>query len=195
GIFEWNHVEGRVTGSSSFFALYGSTEQSQAPMPWSAVHGADRPKLRAAFDAALDPLGDGRVDLVHRVLHPGGALRFLHLRAHTRFTADAGSGRRPLVTEGSVLDVTELERAREQLRHTEARFDEAVRSAQFGIFEHNHLEDPAAQNVYWSPRLREIFGVGPDEPGSAATLPSRVPVEDVEMLHAVVARAHDPNGE
>lgn len=194
GLFEWNHVEDRVTGSSGFFALYGSAEKNSMQLPWSTVHGSDRSALRAAFEAALDPLGDGRVDVVHRVLHADGKLRYLHVRAQTRFTTLRGE-RRPLATAGSVLDVTELESARDQLRHTEARFDEAVRGAQFGIFEHNHLEDPAAEHVYWSPRLREIFGVDDEVPGSAKVLLSRVHPDDIDMLHATVARAHHPDGD
>jgi two-component system cell cycle sensor histidine kinase/response regulator CckA len=194
GSFEWDHVEGRVTGCERFFELYASPSGDQAGrMPWSAVHGNDRARTQAAFEAALDPAGDGCIDLIHRVLHPGGRSLVLHVRAQTRFEA-AGAGRQPVVTTGSVADVTERQRIEEQLRHTEARFDEAVRSAQFGIFEHNHIEDPAAENVYWSPRLREIFGVTDDEPGSARKLLSRVPPDDIAMLHAAVARAHQPDG-
>jgi two-component system cell cycle sensor histidine kinase/response regulator CckA len=194
GRFEWNYVDGHVSGCARFFELYGApAEPSSSEMPWASLHCKDRARTQAAFAAARDPAADGRVDLIHRVLSGSGQL-FLHVRAQTQFEAVDGD-RRAIATRGSVLDVTALERAQEQLRHTEARFDEAVRSAQFGIFEHNHLDDPAAENVYWSPRLREIFGFGPDEPGSARRLLSRVPADDVEMLHAAVGRAHDPNGD
>jgi len=195
GTFEWNHVDGRVSGCARFLELYGAhaSASGEAHAPWANVHFKDRSRTLAAFEAACDPAGDGRVDLVHRVLSPSGQSLFLHLRAQTRFE-HVGRERRPLATRGSVLDVTPLEVAREQLQHTEARFDEAVRGAQFGIFEHNHVDDPTAQNVYWSPRLREIFGVSADEPGSATTLLSRVPADDIVMLQAAVAHAHDPNG-
>jgi len=194
GRFEWNHADGRVSGCARFFELYGArAERSCGEMPWASLHCKDRARTQAAFAAARDPAGDGRVDLIHRVVSDNGQL-YLHVRAETQFEPVDGE-RRALATRGSVLDVTVLERAQDQLRHTEARFDEAVRSAQFGIFEHNHIDDPAAENVYWSPRLREIFGFGADEPGSAKTLLSRVPPDDVAMLHAAVARAHDPNGD
>ena len=194
GTFEWDHTDGTVTGCARFFELYDSAaSRASSELPWANVHAQDRERTEAAFEAARDPAGDGRVDLVHRVRHATGEALSLHVRAQTLFEP-VGSARRAIATRGSVLDVTALAQAREQLKHTEARFDEAVRGAQFGIFEHNHLEDPAAENVYWSPRLREIFGVGPDEPGSARVLLSRVPPDDIEMLHAAVARAHDPNG-
>jgi two-component system, cell cycle sensor histidine kinase and response regulator CckA len=194
GRFEWNHADGRVSGCARFFELYGApAEGSCSEMPWARLHCKDRAHTQAAFVAARDPSGDGRVDVIHRVLSDNGVL-FLHVRAQTQFGPVDGE-RRALCTRGSVLDVTVLERSQDQLRHTEARFDEAVRSAQFGIFEHNHLDDPAAQNVYWSPRLREIFGFDADEPSSVEKLLSRVPPDDVAMLHVAVARAHDPNGD
>jgi two-component system, cell cycle sensor histidine kinase and response regulator CckA len=195
GVYEWEHETGRVSGSRGFFELYGWP--GAGPMPasavWSTVHATDRAETWLAFQQALLPSGDGRVDLIHRVVHPDGKLVWLHLRAQTSFEA-VGGERRARATTGSVVEVTEHKHIEQQLRRTEARFEEAVRSAQFGIFEHNHLEDPRAENCYWSPRLREIFGVSATEPGSAATLLSRVPAEDVEMLHAAVACAHDPQG-
>jgi signal transduction histidine kinase/CheY-like chemotaxis protein len=194
GRFEWSHADGRVSGCARFFEQYGApAERSCSHMPWASLHCEDRSRTEAAFAAARDPAGDGHVDLIHRVRSATG-LRYLHVRAEAQFEAIDGE-RHAVATRGSVFDVTALERAREQLRHTEARFDEAVRSAQFGIFEHNHLEDPEVENVYWSPRLREIFGVSTDEPGSARTFIARVPPDELEMLHAAVARAHDPSGD
>src|SRR5688572_29153189 len=166
GVGEWHHDQSFVAGSPRFYELYGWPGHDPVPLEvfWSALHVADRDAARAAFERALSPAGDGDIDVIHRVVHPGGRVLWLHLRAQTTFEG-RGAGRRPRVTTGSVMDVTERERAEHELRRTQARFDEAVRSAQFGIFEHNHLEDPRAENVYWSPRMREIFGVSEDEPG------------------------------
>jgi two-component system, cell cycle sensor histidine kinase and response regulator CckA len=196
GVGEWHHADGYITGSARFFELYGWSGRDAVPVAafWAALHAADRDAARAAFERALGPAGSGEIDLIHRVVHGAGKVLWLHLRAQTTFEG-RGPSRRPRVTSGSIMDVTERERAEHELRRTRARFDEAVRSAQFGIFEHNHLEDPLAENVYWSPRLREIFGVGEDEPGSAAALLSRIPEEDIERLHQAVRRAHDPAGD
>jgi len=196
GVGEWHHERGCVTGSARFFELYGWSGSEEMPLEhfWAAVHAADRDAARAAFERALSPGGSGDLDLIHRVVHAGGRVLWLHLRAQTTFEG-RGAARRPRLTSGSIMDVTERERAEHELRRTRARFDEAVRSAQFGIFEHNHLEDPQAENVYWSPRLREIFGVSQDEPGSANTLLSRIPAEDIPRLHEAVARAHHPGGD
>jgi two-component system, cell cycle sensor histidine kinase and response regulator CckA len=186
---------GTVTGSSRFFELYGWPECTEMPADvlWSTVEARDRTQLRAAFEHAALPESDGTIDIVHRVVRGAGEFAWLRLRARVSFMLVAGE-RRAVSTKGSVADVTQLEQSERQLRHTEARFDEAVRSAQFGIFEHNHIEDPCAENVYWSPRLREIFGFGPDEPGSARAMVARIHADDFERCHAEVVRAHDPNG-
>jgi PAS domain S-box-containing protein len=195
GICQWQHTENVFTASPRFVELYGWIDGARADSAaWSTVHPDDQAKTRAAFQKAMDPEGGGRLDLVHRVLHPGGKVLWLHLRSQTRF-AQIGGQLRPQRTFGSVTDVTERKHIEQELRRTETRFEEAVRAAQFGIFEHNHIEDPKAENVYWSPRLREIFGAAADEPASAATLLSRVHPDDIEGLHRAVARAHDPNGD
>lgn len=220
GIFDWKHCgtgvglgggglsssvagvvaagtlhSGRVTGSKRFFELYGwpGSEDMPADAVWSKIDARDVGSTRAAFEHASGPEGDGSIDLAHRVVRPGGELVWLHLRAQVRFE-QVGAGRRACSTRGSVVDITERKLTEKQLQLTQARFDEAVRGAQFGIFEHNHVDDPRAENVYWSPRLREIFGVSADEPGSARTLLARIPEDDLERLHAAVARAHDPSG-
>jgi two-component system cell cycle sensor histidine kinase/response regulator CckA len=217
GIFEWKHDGngdggegslaevtpgagtlhgGLVTGSKRFFELYGwsASEDVPANAVWSKVDARDVAETRAAFERASNPEGNGSIDLVHRVAQPGGKCVWLHLRAQVRFE-QVGAKRRPYSTTGSVVDITERRQLESELRLTQARFDEAVRGAQFGIFEHNHIEDPRAENLYWSPRLREIFGFSADEPGLARTMVLRIHEDDVERLHAAVARAHDPSGD
>src|SRR5690349_6867626 len=81
GRFEWNHVQARVTGCARFFELYAApAEPSHGEMPWASLHCKDRASTQAAFAAARDPAGDGRIDLIHRVASAAGQ-RFLHVRA------------------------------------------------------------------------------------------------------------------
>ncbi|HXU60577.1 MAG TPA: PAS domain-containing protein [Polyangia bacterium] len=195
GLFEWHHAEGRFTASPRFRELYGlpQAEGESAPA-WATVHPDDQPKTDAALRRAMNPEGDGRLNIVHRVVHPGGKVLWLHQRAHTRFH-EVGGRLRPFQTLGSVIDVTERQQIEQELRRSESRIEEAVRGAQFGIFEHNHLEDPLAENCYWSPRFREMLGAPDDEPGSMRWIVDRVPADDLERLMPMVARAHDPAGD
>jgi two-component system cell cycle sensor histidine kinase/response regulator CckA len=194
GVYEWDHGCRKFTASPRFLELYGLSAATEASAAWATVHRDDRARLDAAFRQAMAPEGGGRIDLVHRAVHPDGKTFWLHLRSQTSFEPGGGAPR-PLRTVGSVMDVSERQQIEHELRLTESRFEEAVRSAQFGIFEHNHIDDPRAENVYWSPRLREMLGVSAHEPGSAMTLLSRIPPEDVEALHPAVARAHNPDGD
>jgi two-component system cell cycle sensor histidine kinase/response regulator CckA len=194
GIYEWQHAAGTFTASARFLELYGLPASTTAARAWTTVHRDDQSGLEAAFRRAMDPEGGGLLNIVHRAVHPDGKTLWLHLRSQTTFER-AGGRARPQRTWGSVMDVTERQQIEQELRRTESRFEEAVRGAQFGIFEHNHLEDPGAENCYWSPRLREMLGVTDHEPGSAMTLLSRIPPEDAEALHPAVARAHDPSGD
>jgi two-component system, cell cycle sensor histidine kinase and response regulator CckA len=195
GMYEWQHASGALVASPRFLELYGlPAATAEASAIWTAVHPDDRVRVEAAFRASMDPDGGGQVNVVHRAVHPDGKVLWLHLRSQTSFELAAGRPR-PKRTLGSVADVSERQHIEQELRRSESRIEEAVRGAQFGIFEHNHLDDPQAEHVYWSPRLREILGVTEDEPGSAKRLISRIPLEDLEQLHPAVARAHDPKGD
>ena len=63
-----------------------------------------------------------------------------------------------IVTE----DVTARVEVQRALHETEERSDQVIRLANFGIFDHDHRTG----NVYWSPVMREIYGVGSREPAS-----------------------------
>ncbi len=194
GIFEWQHAEAKFIASPRFRELYALPAVTDLPAGWPSVHPEDRSKTDAAVRQAMNPEGDGRLDLIHRVVHADGKILWLHQQAHTTFHP-VGGRMRPWRTVGSVMDVTERQQMEQELRATKRRNEEAVRGAQFGTFEHNHVEDPRAENVYWSPRFREILGATPDEPGSLLAVVSRVPPEDAEFVQAAVARAHDPDGD
>ncbi len=194
GSYEWQHAEARFIASPRFRELYELPAGTDIPADWPSVHPEDRPKTDAAVRQAMNPEGDGRLDLIHRVVHADGRVLWLHQRSQTTFHAVDGR-MRPLRTVGSAMDVTERQQIEQELRATKLRNEEAVRSAQFGTFEHNHLEDPGAQNVYWSPRFREILGASEHESGTLQAVVSRVPPEDAEFVRAAVTRAHDPNGD
>jgi PAS domain-containing protein len=197
GTYTWEHESGTFTASLRCHELYGWSREvpSGAQALWATtVHPDDQATAYQAFQASLTPAGSGQLELLHRVVHANGQVSWLQHRAQTSFEQYAGQ-LRPLRTVGSVLDMTERQNIEQALRRTENRFEEAVRAAQFGIFEHNHIEDPRAENVYWSPRMREIFGVPESEAGSAARVIGRIHPDDIEAIHQAVARAHDPNGD
>ncbi len=193
GSYEWG-APGHFLADSRCLEMYGWSGRPPKCIHelWEVVHPDDRDRTRAAFEAAAG--GAGEVDFVHRVMLRGGELEWLRHRLQNGSPLVDEASRAPLVI-GSVMNVTEQVSVEQELGRTQSRFEEAVRGAQFGIFDHNHVDDPGAQRVYWSPRLREIFGVDAEEPSSIATMLSRIPAEEHEALSRAVARAHDPSGD
>ena len=92
---------------------------------------------------------------------------------------------------GVSTDVTERKRADEALRLSDQRLQEAVRASGIGIYDHDHDAD----TIYWSPRQRENYGWGPDEPVTLQRFVDQVFPEDRERIADAVRRAHDPAGD
>ncbi len=89
------------------------------------------------------------------------------------------------------LDVTQRRLAEEALRQSEERLRQAVRVANIGIFDHDHV----AGTMYLSPEQRHIHGLAIDEPGAVERYLDLVHPEDRDRIAALVRRAHSPSGE
>jgi len=74
---------------------------------------------------------------------------------------------------------------------SEERLRQAVRVAELGIFEHDHRSN----ELYWSPKQREIFGFGPDEATSLEAFLTTVHPDDIAFVTEAVRQAHNPLGD
>ncbi len=92
-----------------------------------------------------------------------------------------------IVTE----DVTARVEAKKTLHEREERSDQVIRLASFGIFDQDHR----SETVYWSPVMRDIYGVGPNVPASFDGFIQLIHPEDRAMVVAAMARASDPVGD
>lgn len=90
-----------------------------------------------------------------------------------------------------MADVTSRRQEERALRESEERFDLAVQAAQAGIFEHDHHSDM----LYWSPRLREMYGVSSDEPASLQRYVELIHRNDRDRVLQALHQAHDPSGD
>ncbi|MDF0676083.1 MAG: PAS domain S-box protein [Nitrospira sp.] len=88
-------------------------------------------------------------------------------------------------------DVTARVEAKSALYEREERSDQVIRLANFGIFDHDHRTG----KVYWSPVMREIYGVGPNEPASLEGYIQLIHPEDREAVVMAIKQAHDPSGD
>ena len=88
-------------------------------------------------------------------------------------------------------DVTSRVEAKNALHEREERSDQVIRLAHFGIVDHDHRTG----KVYWSPVMREIYGVRPDEPASMEGYIQLIHPEDREAVVTAIKQAHDPSGD
>jgi GAF domain-containing protein len=79
----------------------------------------------------------------------------------------------------------------EALAASERRLQQAIRVADIGIFDHDHI----ANTIYLSPRDREINGLGPDEAVTLEMFIARVHPGDRERIGAAVQSSLDPSGD
>ncbi|MDC8448987.1 MAG: PAS domain S-box protein [Nitrospira sp.] len=88
-------------------------------------------------------------------------------------------------------NVTARVETQNALHEREERSDQVIRLAHFGIVDHDHRTG----KVYWSPVMREIYGVRPDEPASMEGYIQLIHPEDREAVVTAIKQAHDPSGD
>lgn len=91
---------------------------------------------------------------------------------------------------GQITETPEKTQVEQALRDSEARLDLAVQVGQVGFFEHDHRTD----SLSWSPILRDISGVGTDEPASWQRYLELVHPDDRDRVVSTVQRAHAMTG-
>ena len=150
-----------VAGSTSFTLParavlgFGDAEPFTFARFASLTHPDDVPAVARAVAAAKDPVGDGRIDLDHRVVRPDtGEVRWVCVRAETVFEG-AGADRRPVQIVGVVLDATERKRAEVLARDGQARFRLLAETAPDVILT---MDDQGAVR-YVNRAVEGVFGV------------------------------------
>ena len=88
-------------------------------------------------------------------------------------------------------DVTARVEAKNALHEREERSDQIIRLANFGIFDHNHRSG----KVYWSPVMREIYGLGAEDPASVEGYIQLIHPEDRATVAMAIKQAQDPAGD
>jgi len=156
----------------------------------ASLHPEDRQRVDEATRRAFAPEAEGRYEAEYRVVHADGAIRWVTAKGQTFFEGE-GESRRAVRVVGTVADITERKQAEEKRLASEELLQQAVDISGLGIFDY----DFRSGIVKWSPRLREMRGVGPDEPVSTAVLLERVHPEDRQKVVEAIARAEDPEGD
>lgn len=85
---------------------------------WSLVHPDDQDTVRRAMERSLDPRGDGRFAVEHRVCRPDGTIAWVQAWGRTLFEGPMDA-RRPTRSVGVILDISARKRVEETLRKSE----------------------------------------------------------------------------
>ena len=109
GVYERNYDSQACYWSRELKAIAGLPEDAE-PGSFDAlfdiIHREDLDAMQQAFSHALDPQGEGLLDLVSRLVRPDGSERWVHWVGHTRFDG-AGDQRHPKLFSGMALDITQ----------------------------------------------------------------------------------------
>jgi len=196
GVFEHNHVTDTVFVCPRMREIYGLAPGQRLTLQTLAdsVHPGDREHIRRQVSLAHAPEGDGQFDVRERIVRSDGSLRWVRCRAQTTFGQVDGQ-RGPVLTRGTVMDVTEAEILSQELQQSEHRVQQAIKASRVGLYEINFDPSKGAGQTHWSPTMRELLGFPIDAEPDYAWFSSRLHPDDAAILQAAVVRAHDPAGD
>lgn len=149
GHWEWDIPGGILRWSEEVYRLFGQSPDTLTPSYEAflqAVYPDDRDKVVAAVEQALT---QGSYQISHRVLWPDGSIR--HMQEMGRVTY--GEDGRPLRMVGTVQDITEEQRLRQQL------WDMAHHDTLTGLPNRNLLFDHLKQAIALAQRQDGVLAV------------------------------------
>jgi PAS domain S-box-containing protein len=191
GTWEYDPGSGRCNVDARCQAILGLSSRCFSYQQFlDSVHPEDRPRMERANQTRLDPESGGCYDAEYRVRWADGSVHWVAAKGRTLFQ-DAGGVRRALRVVGTVLDVTIRREAEEKLRANEELLQQAIRVSGLGIFDH----DLRTETLQWSPRAREMLGIGAAEEASIARFFETVHPEDRSRVAEVIRRGQDPCGD
>lgn len=115
GIWEWNAQTNATLWSERQKDIWGLDPQAQVTYEhWrDTIHPEDRERVLETVQRTRDPASGGEQRMEHRIVRPGGGIRWIASRG--RMLYEEGTGR-PLRLIGTVLDITTRKRADEALK-------------------------------------------------------------------------------
>jgi PAS domain S-box-containing protein len=117
GSFGWKISTGEIYWSAQTYQIFGYDHANRPTVQWvlERTHPDDRASVQQVLDQSCEP--GASFDVEHRLLMPGGAVKYLHIVA--RSLTDS-SGKLELV--GAVTDITPAKQAEEALRRSEEQW-------------------------------------------------------------------------
>lgn len=187
GIFDYDPLSGRQMFSEQAMRVWGFLPGTSLTPETvlNAVHPDDREWVRAAVKASLDPEGTGRFEVKHRIIRPDGEIRWVATSGQA--TPVNGADRERVRMIGTMLDVTEAERAGRQLRASEARFRLLADSMPQVVW----VADSDGTVRYYNSRVAGFFGARQESDGTWVWRPEVHPEDVASADSAWRAAAED----
>ena len=161
GTFGWKVRSGELVWSDETYTILGLTRETNPTLDlvFDRIHPEDRDRLQQLRDRAAQNGMD--LDVEHRILLPGGAIRYVHAVAHAGRDSSGN-----LEYMGVVTDITERKLAEEErealsrdLQESKTWLEEAQRVAHLGYW----VWDLQTDQLIWSDETYRIFGLSPQE--------------------------------
>jgi PAS domain S-box-containing protein len=185
GTFGWKVDSSELVWSEETRRILGFSRETSPTLDlvFDRIHPEDRDRMEQLKEHAVKNGGD--LDVEHRILLPGGIIKYVHAVAHAGRDSSGN-----LEYMGVVTDMTERKRADEErqalarkLEESNARLEEAQRVAHVGHWEW----DLETNEVVWSDETYRIFGLKPQEcPMDLAGVRAIVHPDDRESLYGGV---------
>ncbi|WP_196141119.1 PAS domain S-box protein [Aliikangiella sp. G2MR2-5] len=180
GSWELDLKTNQLFWTDQIFKLF-EIDQSKFPATYEAfieaIHQEDRDRVNEAYSISLETKEPYRI--THRLLMKDGRVKWVEERCNTEFDEND----EPLVSRGTVQDVTDLYLAQKAVKNSEARYRRAEKGTNDGLWEWNIKTG----HDYFSPRWFEILGYKPQElPYHVDTFSSLVHPADMERVKSAL---------
>lgn len=172
--------------NEAFCRITGYTEEE---LLRRTIRDITHPEDREADFARFSAMATGKAsgyESEKRYVRPDGSVVWVHISAN--LIRDAAG--RPLRTSAVIEDITARKQAEAALMESEKRLRLAKAAADIGIHDFN----PVTGELHWDDRLRELWGLGPDDPVTYDVFISGVHPDDRSLVDAAVREALDPRG-
>ncbi len=157
GPVEMDLTSKTLRGDENFARLVGLPDLREVTFKQarSFIHQDDRAKVDARILQLIESGGD-RFESEHRLVHPNGSTLWTETVAVVTRRDENGA---PTLLSGVIVDHTARKEVERDLARANERYDLAVGVAHMAIWDQNLITG----EVYWSARMGEILGLGPEE--------------------------------
>ncbi|MEO5646784.1 MAG: PAS domain-containing protein, partial [Chitinophagaceae bacterium] len=186
GTWEFLPLTGQLTWSDECKRIYAFPLDKEVDYAlfYEHIYPADKNFAQGAIEKAMEPGGTGSYDIEYRILRFNDkSVRWIRAQGKVFFDID----KKPARFIGTVLDITEAKLKEEVLRENEERLRLAIEAGSLGTYE----LDIGANNIIFSPRLAEIFGLDPSKQWGHQDLKNCLHPDDVYIRNKAHIKAKE----